>query len=865
MSALVIRLLGRPELARDGAVVAPPRGHKAWAVLAYLVLADGAVARTRLAGLIFGDADDPRGALRWTLAELRRALGVAEALRGDPVELGLPAGTSVDVLALASGDSDPDLARGDLLEGVEPGGADFDAWLRVERRRLASVCEGVLRDAALAKLAAGAPLDAAKLASRALERNQFDDGAHELLVRCLARAGEVRAARDHADACETLFRRELGRAPDPGVRRAASAPSAPPAGDRAAALGQLEAGRAAVDAGAVDAGIACLAQACAEARGVGDPALLARTLAALGSALVHSVRGGDEEGAAVLHEALALAEATHDRAVECKVCRELGFVAVQAGRGVSAGRWLSRAGSLAADDSERAATLGVRGKALSDRAHYPAAIGLLEESVAAAQRCGDVRQAAFSLALLGRASLLRGQLAEASTMLDDSLALVAEDGWVAFQPFPEALRADVALRLGDLDHASALLDHAFALGCRIGDPCWEAISARGRGRVRPRRCTRDTPGRRRAGGPRRRPVRLDERLLPGRARGRRDRRRRLRRRGHRCRARAARCPGRHAGAGRARRAAPRSARRPEWPRVRPPAGRGDRQPGAHTRGHTPRSWSRAMTPDEMTHAATLPQLDASSLVDGARLEDEVKDMYRHVAREQAAELHFEVGRELAERLGYSPGLLDAIPAEAVASFAGVGHHLDLAALRPGEAVLDLGSGSGTDVFCSAVLVGGSGRVVGVDFTDAQLEKAAALRDRLGFSQIELVESRIEALPFDDATFDAVISNGVINLSLHKGRVFAEAARVLRPGGRLAIADIVSGRPLKERTRRNVELWAACIAGAIPRSSYVEAIEAQGLELEVIRPNDYRFLSERALDACSIYDVESVSLLAVKRQ
>jgi arsenite methyltransferase len=269
------------------------------------------------------------------------------------------------------------------------------------------------------------------------------------------------------------------------------------------------------------------------------------------------------------------------------------------------------------------------------------------------------------------------------------------------------------------------------------------------------------------------------------------------------------------------------------------------------------------TADEMSQAEALPQLDASSLVDGERLEAEVKAMYRHVAREEDAELHFEVGRAVAERLGYARELLDAIPAEAAASFAGVGHHLDLAALQPGEAVLDLGSGSGTDVFCAAVQVGESGHVVGVDITDEQLGKAARLRDRYGFSQVELVEAHIEQLPFDDASFDAVLSNGVINLSLVKGRVFAEAARVLRPGGRLAIADIVSGRALKERTRRNVELWAACIAGAIPRSSYLEAIEAQGLRVKAVRKNDYRFISERALDACSTYEVESISLLAVK--
>jgi SAM-dependent methyltransferase len=165
-----------------------------------------------------------------------------------------------------------------------------------------------------------------------------------------------------------------------------------------------------------------------------------------------------------------------------------------------------------------------------------------------------------------------------------------------------------------------------------------------------------------------------------------------------------------------------------------------------------------MTP---TNAAALPQLDATSLVDGERLEAAVKDMYRSVARGEDAELHFEVGRALAEHLGYPRELLDAIPPEALASFAGVGHHLDLAALRPGEAVLDLGSGSGTDVFCAAVLVGESGRVVGVDLTDEQLDKAERLRDRRGFAQVEFVEARIEQLPFEDARFDVVLSNGVV--------------------------------------------------------------------------------------------------------
>ena len=271
--------------------------------------------------------------------------------------------------------------------------------------------------------------------------------------------------------------------------------------------------------------------------------------------------------------------------------------------------------------------------------------------------------------------------------------------------------------------------------------------------------------------------------------------------------------------------------------------------------------AKARETDEMTHAATLPQADASSLVDSEKLESEVKEMYRHVAREEDADLHFEVGRDLAARLGYPSELLDAIPVEALASFAGVGYHLDLAALEPGEAVLDLGSGSGTDVFCAAIQVGRDGRAVGVDFTDEQLDKARRLAARDGFTQAEFIEASIDDLPFRDGTFDAVISNGVINLSPVKDRVFAEAARVLKPGGVFAVSDIVSGKPLKERTRRNVDLWAACVAGAIPRVSYQRAMEEAGFRVLATRPNDYRFVSDRALEACSTYSVESVALVA----
>lgn len=250
-------------------------------------------------------------------------------------------------------------------------------------------------------------------------------------------------------------------------------------------------------------------------------------------------------------------------------------------------------------------------------------------------------------------------------------------------------------------------------------------------------------------------------------------------------------------------------------------------------------------------------------VDTGELTEKVQRMYRAVATAPDGEYHFELGRSLAERLGYPAEVLDRIPAGAIDSFAGVGYFFDLAELREGESVVDLGSGSGMDVFCAATKVGASGRVTGVDFTSEQLAKARLLAIEHGFDRVEFREGRIERLPIEDGTADCVVSNGVINLSPEKDRVFAEAARVLRRGGRLAIADIVSERELIERTRRNVALWAACIAGAVPRDDYLGAIEAAGLRIETVRENAYRFLSPRAQAAADKYGVTSVSVLARK--
>jgi arsenite methyltransferase len=251
------------------------------------------------------------------------------------------------------------------------------------------------------------------------------------------------------------------------------------------------------------------------------------------------------------------------------------------------------------------------------------------------------------------------------------------------------------------------------------------------------------------------------------------------------------------------------------------------------------------------------------LIDTAELRDRVREMYREVAEQPDGEFHFELGRALAERLGYPAEWLDAIPADAIASYAGVGHMLDLAAIEPGETILDLGSGSGTDSFIAAHLAGPTGRVIGVDMTDAQLAKARRLRDARGLRNLVFVDGLIEDPPAEPGSVDVVISNGVINLAPDKAAVFRAIARSLRPGGRLAVADIVAERELIERTRRNVALWAACIAGAVPREDYLGGIETAGLRIETVRQNDYRFISPRAQEAANKYGVTSVSLLAVK--
>jgi arsenite methyltransferase len=193
-------------------------------------------------------------------------------------------------------------------------------------------------------------------------------------------------------------------------------------------------------------------------------------------------------------------------------------------------------------------------------------------------------------------------------------------------------------------------------------------------------------------------------------------------------------------------------------------------------------------------------------VDPDALREQVRGKYRDVALDPGASFHFHTGRALASRLGYEISEVDALPDQAVESFAGVANPFSLRRLSPGEKVVDVGSGGGFDSFVAAAQVGPAGQVIGIDMTTEMLAKSRQTARALGLAHVQFREGLAEALPVEDAWADVVISNGVINLCADKQAVFAEIFRVLRPGGRLQFADIANGRPVPAEAMRDIDLW-----------------------------------------------------------
>jgi arsenite methyltransferase len=193
-------------------------------------------------------------------------------------------------------------------------------------------------------------------------------------------------------------------------------------------------------------------------------------------------------------------------------------------------------------------------------------------------------------------------------------------------------------------------------------------------------------------------------------------------------------------------------------------------------------------------------------VDVDLLRDEIRRTYTDVSTDRERDFIFPTGRAWARELGYPEPELSRVPDATADSFAGVANHWALGRIEPGSVVLDLGCGAGTDLLIAAQMAGNAGRAIGVDMTQAMLERAAISARDAGLSNVHLYEALIEALPLDDASVDVVISNGVIDLVPDKDAVFAEIDRVLRPGGRLQIADVVIHTEVSEDARERIDLW-----------------------------------------------------------
>jgi DNA-binding SARP family transcriptional activator len=492
--SLAIQLLGVPSVQHDGVQRAAPRGHKPWALLGLLLLSSSPMSRERLSALLFGDADDPLGSLRWNLAELRRLLGPGAKLAGDPVQLELPPDASIDVRTVVAGTSAqaveiPGLDR-ELLEGIQPAAdAAFDAWLLAERRRFTGHASAMLREEAIARLAAGDAASAVDLATRLVALDEYDEEAHALLVRAHVASGNQDGARRYLAATIDRFRRDLGIEPTATLARAAdpvtgALTSRPGAGTRAMADSLIAAGEAAISAGAIEAGLDTLRRAVADAQDSGDRTLAARALVALGEAYIHGGRGRDGEGATALHAALAEAQQLGERGLVSEASRELGYVEMLRARYDRADAWLTRAIEEAPDPDRHAAALGVSGAVANDRGRTADAIGLLTRSASEAATLEKPRLTAWAYTFLGRTHLLREELPEARVALERAMEAVRAAGWMTFLAFPQSLLGTVDLAERRIREASDAYESAFALGCQIGDPCWEGMGARGIGLVR---------------------------------------------------------------------------------------------------------------------------------------------------------------------------------------------------------------------------------------------------------------------------------------------------------------------------------------------------------------------------------------------
>ncbi|WP_343082508.1 BTAD domain-containing putative transcriptional regulator [Ostreiculturibacter nitratireducens] len=477
-----IFLIGKPMIvASDGSRPTVP-GHQPWAVLARLLCADRPLGRRELAAEIFPEVEDPLGALRWCLASLRRATG-AKTLHSDPIVLNFPTDTCVDIWSLKSGEVE---ATGPnvFLEGVEPAAsAAFDTWLLIEREHVSSRLYQCLRREAMRALSAGDHARARSLAERGVRCRPLDESGHIILVKCLAASGDIAAAVAHVDATETRFLKETGEKPTPALRAAArKTVTDPPHGVSKSAMidALIKSGKAAVSAGAVDAGLDCLRRAAADAEKAGDEHLLAKALGQLGTSLIHACRGYDDEGALTLQQAADIASRIGSSDVAAEALCELGYCDALAGRRPSAAKYLEEALPYAQDNDECLAGIhAFVGFNLVDWGRVELGLSHFERSLEFARKAENRRREIWALGIGAWGLLRSGRPDEARDWLVQCLRLCDEIRWLAFRPWPVALLAEARLALHEMGNATrGDLEEALAISNQLADPCWQAAAAR---------------------------------------------------------------------------------------------------------------------------------------------------------------------------------------------------------------------------------------------------------------------------------------------------------------------------------------------------------------------------------------------------
>jgi DNA-binding SARP family transcriptional activator len=484
--ATVIQLLGRPGIQRPGGRGPRPRGRKTWALLALASLSERPVPRYQLVRMLFPEADDAPGALRWVLSELRRGLRPDASVDGDPVTLDLTAGTVVDAQLVLSGQVSPDVEAGELLAGlVLPDCPEFELWLAHQRDRVAGALHTVLGTAINARLGERRPDEAVRLARHLVRLAPLEERHHVLLVRSLAAAGDQIGAHAAVGACADVFERELSVRPSPQVALATLVPAGGvtllPDGRRLQTRLDVEAGKAAMAAGAVNEGLERLRLAVDLASGLDDEGIQGEAHAALGAAIVHSVALTDPAGVAALRRAAELARVARDRSTAATVSRELGFVEIGA-RGRRRRELLREARELGAGDHGKlGAVLGIEALALTDSGRFGAAIQRFRQSVELAERADESRKAAWSLTMLARAHLIAGDRAAARSDIERAHALVTAERWTAFLPLVLAVSAELDVHEDRLDAAGEQLSVAWTIATRLADPCWLSITGRGLG------------------------------------------------------------------------------------------------------------------------------------------------------------------------------------------------------------------------------------------------------------------------------------------------------------------------------------------------------------------------------------------------